>query len=253
MFSDRLPPHTDTNRLTRALEALRARGESIIDLTESNPTRVDLPYPSDLLSPLADPRALRYEPHPLGLAAARAAVAADHARRGVAVDPAHVVLAASTSEVYTWLFKLLCNPGAAVLVPRPSYPLFEHLTRLEGVRAEPYDLEYHGRWQIDFASLSDAPADARAVLVVSPNNPTGSYVTAREVERLEAFCRERGMRAHRRRSVRRLSARGGEPGHRHRRARPCALVHPWRAVEVGRVAAAQARVDDRRRPCRRPR
>jgi aspartate/methionine/tyrosine aminotransferase len=79
-----------------------------------------------------------------------------------------------------------------VLVPRPSYPLFEHLTRLEGVRAEPYDLEYHGRWEIDFASLAQAPADARAVLVVSPNNPTGSYVSPREVERLTAFCRERG-------------------------------------------------------------
>lgn len=192
MFSARLPPHAETNRLTRALAALRERGEQIIDLTESNPTRAGLPYPDDLLAPLADPRALRYEPHPLGLASARAAIAADHARRGVTIDPAHVVLSASTSEAYTWLFKLLCEPGECVLVPRPSYPLFEHLTRLEGVRAESYDLEYHGRWEIDFGSLSHAPADARALLVVSPNNPTGSYVSAREFGRLEAFCRDRG-------------------------------------------------------------
>jgi aspartate/methionine/tyrosine aminotransferase len=192
MFSTRLPPHAETNRLTRAIAAMRARGEAIVDLTESNPTQVDLPYPPDLLAPLADPRALRYEPDALGLASARAAVAADHARRGATIDPAHVVLSASTSEAYTWLFKLLCAPGECVLVPRPSYPLFEHLTRLEGIRAEPYNLEYHGRWEIDFGSLAHAPADARALLVVSPNNPTGSYVSAAEVARLTAFCRGRG-------------------------------------------------------------
>src|SRR5687767_13938110 len=114
MFSRRLPAHAETNRLTLALAALRARGEQIIDLTESNPTKAELPYPADLLAPLADPRALRYDPDPLGFAGARAAVAADHARRGVTVDPAHVVLTASTSEAYTWLFKLLCDPGARV-------------------------------------------------------------------------------------------------------------------------------------------
>ena len=192
MFYRRLPQHAETNRLTLELAALRERGDEIIDLTESNPTKANVPYPADLLAPLADPRALRYEPHPLGLASARAAVAADQARRGVTIDPAHVVLTASTSEAYTWLFKLLCNPGECVLVPRPSYPLFEHLTRLEGVRAEPYDLEYHGRWQIDFGSLAQATADARAILVVSPNNPTGSYVSAGEFQRLQAFCRDRG-------------------------------------------------------------
>ena len=192
MFSSRLPPHAETNRLTLTLAAMRERGDEIIDLTESNPTKAGLPYPEALLAPLADPRALRYEPHPLGLASARAAVAADQARRGATIDPAHVVLTASTSEAYTWLFKLLCDPGECVLVPRPSYPLFEHLTRLEGVRAAPYDLEYHGRWEIDFGSLSHAPADARAILVVSPNNPTGSYVSAHEFERLQAFCGDRG-------------------------------------------------------------
>src|SRR6185436_2603987 len=135
--------------------------------------------------------ALRYEPHPFGLPSARAAVAEDQARRGARVDPDHVVLTASSSEAYSWLFKLLCNPGEGVLVPRPSYPLFEHLTRLEGIRADPYDLDYHRRWDIDFGSMAAAPATTRAVLVVSPNNPTGSYVTAAELEHLSQICHAR--------------------------------------------------------------
>jgi aspartate/methionine/tyrosine aminotransferase len=94
--------------------------------------------------------------------------------------------------MYTWLFKLLCNAGESVLVPRPSYPLFEHLTRLEGVCAEYYRLEYHGRWEIDLDSLAAAPSSTRAVLLVSPNNPTGSYVTVREVEALTRLCHDRG-------------------------------------------------------------
>jgi aspartate/methionine/tyrosine aminotransferase len=192
MLSRRLPPHADINALSRAIAERRAAGRSIVDLTESNPTRAGFRYPPDLLRALSSEAALRYEPHPSGLVPAREAVAKDHARRGVAIDPDHVVLAASTSEAYTWLFKLLCDPGDAVLVPRPSYPLFEHLTALEGVRAAPFSLEYHGRWEIDFATLEDAPSGTRALIIVSPNNPTGSYVSAREVERLLALCRERG-------------------------------------------------------------
>jgi aspartate/methionine/tyrosine aminotransferase len=192
MFSHRLPRHTESNQLTRRLEAMRVSGVDIVDLTGANPTRAAIDYPRDLLAQLADARSLDYDPHPFGLPATREAVAADHLRRGARVDPSQVVLTASTSEAYTWLFKLLCDPGESVLVPRPSYPLFEHLTRLEGVRAEPYDLEYHGRWEIDFATIEQAPADARALLVVTPNNPTGSYVTASDTARLSALCRERG-------------------------------------------------------------
>src|SRR5215510_1182472 len=192
MFSRRLPPHADTNALSRAIAERRAAGRTIVDLTESNPTCAGFQYPPDLLRPLASDAALRYEPHPFGLASARQAIARDHTRRGVAIDPAHVVLAASTSEAYTWLFKLLCDPGNAVLVPRPSYPLFEHLTALEGVRAAPFNLEYHGRWEIDFATLEDTPSDVRALIVVSPNNPTGSYVSGREAAQLFALCGERG-------------------------------------------------------------
>lgn len=192
MFSNRLPAHAEVNSLSRAVASLKAAGTAIVDLTESNPTRVGLPYPVDLLSAAASERALCYEPQPFGLRKAREAVSADYARRGVAVDPECIVLSASTSEAYSWLFKLLCNPGESVLIPQPSYPLFEHLTRLEAVRMVPYQLAYHGRWEIDFESITAAPADVRAVLLVSPNNPTGSYVTADEADRLAAICRERG-------------------------------------------------------------
>jgi hypothetical protein len=192
MLSNRLPAHLETNALSRAVDALRQEGVAIADLTESNPTRVGIAYPSDLLAALGDERALRYEPHPLGLPSARTAVAQDFRRRGVDIDPGSIVLAASTSEAYTWVFKLLCDPGTSVLVPQPSYPLFEHLTRLEAVRAVPYNLRYHGRWEIDFDSVAAAPPDTKALLLVSPNNPTGSYVSRHEAERLADVCRERG-------------------------------------------------------------
>lgn len=191
MFSRRIPPRLEPNTLARAVAALRARGEAIVDLTDSNPTRAGIPYPDGLLAPLAGAASLRYEPHPFGLPSARAAVAADHTRRGIVVDPAHVVLTASTSEAYSWLFKLLCDAGDSVLVPRPSYPLFEHLTALEGVRVQPYTLDYHGRWSTDVASLMAAPERTRAMLVVSPNNPTGSYVSAEELAALSQICRDR--------------------------------------------------------------
>jgi aspartate/methionine/tyrosine aminotransferase len=191
MFSHRLPPRTDINALSVRLDVLRASGARFVDLTESNPTRVGLPYPPDLLAPLSDARALAYEPHPRGLELAREAIAEDCRRRGAQVASDDVVLTASTSEAYSWLFKLLCNAGECVLVPRPSYPLFDHLTRLEGIRAVQYELEYHDRWSIDFESITTAPPDTRALLVVSPNNPTGSYVTERELGRLDEICRER--------------------------------------------------------------
>jgi aspartate/methionine/tyrosine aminotransferase len=191
-LSTRLPDRADTNALTRLAVDIARQGGTILDLTDSNPTSAGVRYEPDLLQPLADAGGLVYRPQPLGLDEARAAIAADCGRRGVSVSPSDVVLTASTSEAYSWLFKLLCDPGDAVLVPRPSYPLFEHLTRLEGVRIEQYDLVYHGRWEIDFASCEAASDRVRAVLVVSPNNPTGSYISAREFAALSEFCRTRG-------------------------------------------------------------
>src|SRR6266852_4932680 len=151
MFSRRIPGDLTPNRLANALSRLRREGRSIIDLTESNPTRAAFEYPPDLLAPLADASGLTYDPSPFGRIDARRAVAADYARRGVAIAPERIVLTASTSEAYSLLFKLLGDPGDDVLVPRPSYPLFDHLTRLEAVGNRPYDLEYDGiGWSIDF-------------------------------------------------------------------------------------------------------
>ena len=192
MLSRRLPPHAEVNALTRALARRREAGAAVVDLTASNPTRTAFAYPPDLLRGLASASALQYEPRATGLHAAREAVARDHARRGADVHPDQIVLTASTSEAYSWLFKLLCNPGDSVLVPRPSYPLFDHLTSLEGVEAAPFAIEYHGRWAIDVASLDAAPANTRAVILVSPNNPTGSYARADEIKGIVRVCHDRG-------------------------------------------------------------
>jgi alanine-synthesizing transaminase len=191
IFSNRLPPRVDANAISTAVAALRARHIAFVDFTESNPTAVGLAYPADLLAPLGDSRGLTYEPHPFGLRQARQAIADDCSRRGAVVDPDAVVLSASTSEAYSWLFKLLCTPGDTVLAPQPSYPLFEHLTRLEGIELSPYRLRYYGRWDIEIDALHDAPATTRVLLLVSPNNPTGSYVSTRELEAVTALCAER--------------------------------------------------------------
>ncbi len=182
------------NATTRTLDALRGRGIDILDLTVSNPTKVGLEYPADLLAPLASPEALSYDPQPMGMWSAREAVAADFARRGVSVPPERVALTASTSEAYAWLFKLLCDPGDAVLVPQPSYPLFEHLTMLESVTARPYRLDHREAWRIDVEGLVAAIDDrTRAVLVVSPNNPTGSFLHVDDLHRLDELCSARNL------------------------------------------------------------
>lgn len=172
------------NRLAAALAERRARGLPVLDLTESNPTRVDLPYPGpEILAALGDPAALRYEPAPFGLPAARAAVAAE---TGAPAD--RVVLTASTSEAYAFLFKLLCEPGDEVLIPQPSYPLFEHLAALEHVAAVPYPLRFsEDRWEPDLAAAAVGPR-TRALCVVHPNNPTGSFLKRGELEALRALA-----------------------------------------------------------------
>jgi aspartate/methionine/tyrosine aminotransferase len=143
---------------------------------------------------LADPGGVRYAPRPFGLDSARAAVAAEYARVGTPVASDRIVLTASTSEAYALLFKLLCNPGDHVLVPQPSYPLFDLLTRLEGVGVRPYRLDYHGAWSIDRSSLETAlTARTRAILVVSPNNPTGSLLRATDRDWLVDLCADREL------------------------------------------------------------
>jgi alanine-synthesizing transaminase len=192
VFSARAGVDLAPNRLSAALAKLREEGTAFADLTLSNPTRAAFDYPDDLLTGLADPRGLVYDPAPFGLASARECVSVDYARRGVAVRPDRIVLTASTSEAYSFLFKLVADPGDEVLVPRPSYPLIAHLARLDAVAAREYDLEYHGAWSIDFDSVERGITDrTRALLVVSPNNPTGSFVTGAELDRLAALCAPR--------------------------------------------------------------
>ena len=182
MFSARVPG-LRSNRVARALACLKATGQRLDDLTVSNPTWVGVSYPDRLLDALAAPAALRYDPAPFGVASARDAVAAHLSGRGIGVTADRVILTASTSEAYSLLFKLLCDPADVVLVPQPSYPLFEHLTRLDGVVASSYALEYHGRWELDLNSLRRAVEPrARAILLVNPNNPTGSFVRPDELD-----------------------------------------------------------------------
>ena len=194
MFSRRTSWTRVPNRLSALLDERRRRGAPLVDLTETNPTRAGLRAPADLLAALADPAALAYEPEPFGLRSAREAVATDARRRGVPVDPDSIVLTASTSEAYAFAIKLLCDPGDAVLVPRPSYPLFEYLAGLESVAVRPYPLRYDGQWHVDVPALQAAlDDDVRAVVVVSPNNPTGSFLKAGEADALRALAAGRGV------------------------------------------------------------
>jgi aspartate/methionine/tyrosine aminotransferase len=186
--SARLPWHVPENALADRVRERRLRAD-LLDLTESNPTRVGLPYPTDALrAALARADPARYEPAPLGLPVARAAVAQEYASAGAAVNPARVVITASSSESCSFLFKLLCNPGDAVLIPEPSYPLYDYLVRLEGAVPIPYRLTFDGVWSIDRASVNDALADARgrgaqprAIVIASPNNPTGGFAKRDEL------------------------------------------------------------------------
>lgn len=183
MLSRRTRWDRTPNRLSRLLERKRREGARLIDLTETNPTRVGLDPPADLLAPLAGAENLRYEPEPLGLPEARAAVSADFARRGATVPVDSIVLTASTSEAYAFVFKVLCDPGDVVAVPRPSYPLFDYLAALESVEVATYELAYDGEWRLDAGSLAAAAGErTRAIVVVNPNNPTGSFLKRDEAD-----------------------------------------------------------------------
>lgn len=183
MFSQRSSPDSRPNAWATALLSAKRSGERLLDLTAGNPTALGFPYADQvILAGLGDARALRYDPDPLGMRAARQAVVESYARRGHSADVDRVLLCASTSEAYAHLFKLLCDPGDEVLVPVPSYPLFEHLARYESVQLVPYRLAYDGEWHVDVPSLRRAVSDrSRAIIVVNPNNPTGSFLKRDEL------------------------------------------------------------------------
>ncbi len=194
MFARRTQWQLAPNRFSLALEKHRAAGRESLDLTVSNPTKIGLRYSEEtILAALAQPEALHYQPDPKGLRVARDAVCAYYRERGTKVDPERLVLTTSTSEGYSFLFRLLCDPGDQVLAPAPSYPLFQFLADIQDVRLRPYPLFYDHGWHVDVHALKTALDErTRAMIVVNPNNPTGSYVKPGEAEQLNAVCAERG-------------------------------------------------------------
>jgi aspartate/methionine/tyrosine aminotransferase len=195
LFSKRTDWELSENPLSLELSALRAKGVFIFDLTESNPTRAGIVYPKELLAAFSDPANLHYAPSPKGMLKAREAVARYYADKHVKLSPEDLVLTSSSSEAYAFLFRLLMNPNDRVLLPAPSYPLFSYLAGLSDVDVAYYRLYFDGEdWRIDFDSLEEAAdRDARAVILVSPNNPTGSCIHPDEIVRLNALCSRNKM------------------------------------------------------------
>ena len=194
MFSRRTDWKLTPNRFTQAQHELHAAGREVLDLSISNPTRAGFDYDRQaILRALSNPAALDYDPQPKGLFSARQAVAEYYRHRGK-VNAESLVLTTSTSEGYSFVFRLLCNPEDEVLVPKPSYPLFEFLADLQDVKLVPYPLLYDHGWQIDLATLEKAVTQrTRAIVLVHPNNPTGSYVKNEERTLLNAFCRDHNL------------------------------------------------------------
>ncbi len=192
MFANRTNWNLATNRYTEAIAAHAKSGRKMLDLTASNPTNIGLKYDENaVLKSLFDEKSLFYEPISKGLPAAREAVARYYRELGVKLDPEHLLLTTSTSEAYSFCFRLLCDPGDEVLIPTPSYPLYEFLADLQDVRLVPYGLIYDHGWQMDFHALRQRLTPrTRAVMVVHPNNPTGSFVKPQEAQELSQLCAE---------------------------------------------------------------
>ncbi|MFT4112226.1 pyridoxal phosphate-dependent aminotransferase [Silvibacterium sp.] len=194
-FSSRTAWNSEESDLASALRERRAAGLPLFDLTASNPTHCGFDYDSAaLLAPLGDSRALEYDPDPRGMRAAREAVVRYYAQQGSTVPVEHVLLTTSTSEAYSYLFRLLADPGDEILIAQPSYPLFDFLAQLEDVRLTPYPLFYDHGWHLDLEALrrSIGPR-TRAIALVHPNNPTGHFTKPGEREALEHLCAEHGL------------------------------------------------------------
>jgi alanine-synthesizing transaminase len=195
MFAKRTQWNLTPNRLSEALAAHRAAGKPLIDLTVSNPTECGLVYDREaILGALRNPEALRYEPNAKGLEPARQAVVEYYAERGAKVGVEDILLTTSTSEAYSYAFRTLCDPGDEILIPSPSYPLFDFLADIQDVKLVRYPLLYDHGWLIDFHALEQAITPrTRGVIVVHPNNPTGHFVKPAEMGRLNAICSARGF------------------------------------------------------------
>jgi alanine-synthesizing transaminase len=195
MFAKRTNWNLAPNRLSEALAAHRAAGKPLLDLTVSNPMECGFEYDgAAILDALRNPAALSYEPNPRGLESARRAVAGYYADRGEDVSTEDIFLTTSTSEAYSYVFRTLCDPGDELLIPSPSYPLFDFLADIQDVSLVRYPLLYDHGWQIDFHTLEQAITPrTRGVIVVHPNNPTGNFVKSAEMAKLNAICSARGM------------------------------------------------------------
>jgi aspartate/methionine/tyrosine aminotransferase len=193
-FSRRTGWNTEESKLAQAHRARVAAGLPFADLTASNPTRCGFAYRPGLLDTLADPRALDYDPQPKGLLAAREAVCSYYAGHGAAVNAEQVVLTTSTSEAYSFLFRLLCDPGSEILIPQPGYPLFDFLATLDDVQIRTAPLVYDHGWQIEPEGFRGAITPrTRAIVLVHPNNPTGHFTKPWEIEALAELCLEHDL------------------------------------------------------------
>lgn len=190
MFSARTNWKLTQNPLSVKLESMRKKGISILDLTESNPTRAGFSYPKEILKSFNASRNLKYHPDPKGMLSARKIIVRYYGEKGIRIDPGQIVLTSSTSEAYSHLFRLLANPGEEVLVPEPSYPLFEYLASLNDVKLKPYQLSYEKRWHIE---PPNPDMKSRAILLVHPNNPTGNFVKRKELEQLNQIAKEKNL------------------------------------------------------------
>jgi len=193
MFAKRTNWNLTANRLSEARARHRASGKALLDLSASNPTECGFQYASHaIMRALCSPRTIEYRPDPKGLETARRAVAGYYLERGAKAAAGNMVLTTSTSEAYSFVFRLLCNPGDEVLIPRPSYPLFDFLADIQDVRLKPYPLIYDHGWQIDFHALQEAISGrTRGIIVVHPNNPTGHFTKAEELTAINQICAKR--------------------------------------------------------------
>ena len=195
MFADRTSWNLKANPLSEALAKHRAAGKQLLDLTVSNPTECGFEYDSRaILQALANPASLAYHPEPRGMLVARRAVAAYYAARNAKVRAESIILTTSTSEAYSFVFRMLCNPGDEILIPEPSYPLFAFLADIQDVKLARYPLVYDYGWQINFHALQQAITPrTRGVIVVHPNNPTGHFTKSHEREKLNEICCSRNL------------------------------------------------------------
>jgi alanine-synthesizing transaminase len=193
MFANRTSWNLNSNRLSEALAGYRASGKPLLDLTVSNPTECGFDYDRQaILQALSNPESLSYDPDPKGLLSARRAVAGYYSAREIIVPVEDMILTTSTSEAYSFAFRLLCNPGDELLIPEPSYPLFSFLADIQDVKLVGYPLLYDHGWQIDFHALQQAIAErTRGIIVVNPNNPTGHFCKSGEMKKLNEICSPR--------------------------------------------------------------